>query len=54
MERKLFQPHYDREFKRKVVEEYLAARCSKMFLLRKYNIQFKSAIPSPTSLLRFS
>jgi transposase-like protein len=44
MERKLFQPHYDREFKRKVVEEYLATGCTKMFLLRKYNIQFRSAI----------
>ena len=44
MERKLFRPHYAREFKRKVVEEYLATGCTKMFLLRKYNIQFKSAI----------
>ena len=44
MERKLFHPHYDREFKRKVVEEYLATGCTKMFLLRKYSIQFKSAI----------
>ena len=44
MERKLFQPHYDREFKRRVIEEYLTTRCTKMFLLRKYNIQFKSAI----------
>ncbi len=44
MERKLFQPHYSREFKQKVVEEYLASRCTKMFLIRKYNIQFKSAI----------
>jgi hypothetical protein len=44
MEKKLFQPHYDWEFKRQVVEEYLLTGCSKMFLLRKYNIQFKSAI----------
>jgi transposase len=44
METKLFQPHYDREFKRQVVEEYLSTGCAKMFLLRKYNIQFKSAI----------
>ena len=44
MEKKLFQPHYDRDFKRKVIEEYLATGCSKMYLLRKYDIQFKSAI----------
>ena len=44
MEKKLFQHHYDREFKRQVIEEYLLTGCSKMFLLRKYNIQFKSAI----------
>jgi hypothetical protein len=44
MEKKLFQPHYDRTFKTKVVEEYLTTGCTKMFLLRKYNIQFKSAI----------
>ena len=44
MEKKLFQPRYDRAFKRKVIEEYLATGCSKMDLIRKYNIQFKSAI----------
>ncbi|SRR5258705_9178522 len=44
MDKKLFQPHYDRAFKTKVIEEYLATGCAKMFLLRKYNIQFKSAI----------
>ena len=44
MEKKLFQPHYDRDFKRQVIEEYLLTGCSKMFLLKKYNIQFKSAI----------
>jgi transposase len=44
MEKKLFQPRYDREFKRKVIEEYLATGCTKMFLLRKYQIRFKSAI----------
>jgi hemerythrin len=27
-----------------VIEEYLATKCSKMELLRKYNIHFKSAI----------
>jgi transposase-like protein len=44
MESKLFRPHYDRAFKTKVVQEYLRTGCTKMFLLRKYNIQFKSAI----------
>ena len=44
MEKKLFQPHYDRSFKTKVIEEYLATGCSKVSLLSKYNIQFKSAI----------
>ena len=44
MKRKLFQPHYDSSFKKKVIEEYLATGCSKMSLLRKYNIHFKSAI----------
>ena len=54
MEKKLFQPHYDREFKTKVIEEYLAIRCSKMFLLRKYNIQFKSAIQTWMRILGYS
>jgi transposase len=44
MATKLFQPHYDEAFKRKVIEEYLTTGCTKMFLIRKYNIQFKSAI----------
>jgi transposase-like protein len=35
---------FDESFKRKVIEEYLTTRCSKMELLRKYNIHFKSAI----------
>ena len=35
---------FDESFKRMVVEEYLATKCSKMGLLRKYNIHFKSAI----------
>ena len=35
---------FDESFKRMVIEEYLATRCSKMELLRKYNIHFKSAI----------
>jgi hypothetical protein len=35
---------FDETFKRKVIEEYLATGCSKMSLLKKYNIHFKSAI----------
>jgi hypothetical protein len=35
---------FDESFKRMVIEEYLATKCSKMALLRKYNIRFKSAI----------
>lgn len=44
MATKLFRPHYNRAFKEKVVNEYLVTGCTKMFLIRKYNIQFKSAI----------
>jgi len=54
MEKKLFQPHYDRAFKRMVVEEYLTTGSSKMFLLRKYNIQFKSAIQTWMRILGYS
>jgi transposase len=54
MEKKLFQPHYDRTFKTKVIEEYLATGCPKMFLLRKYNIQFKSAIQTWMRVLGYS
>jgi len=54
MEKKLFQPHYDRAFKRMVVEEYLTSGSSKMFLLRKYNIQFKSAIQTWMRILGYS
>jgi transposase len=35
---------FDESFKKKVIEEYLATGGSKMELLRKYNIHFKSAI----------
>jgi transposase-like protein len=35
---------YPEEFKRKVVEEYLAGGCTKMDLLRKYGIKTKSGI----------
>lgn len=54
MEKKLFQPHYDQTFKRKVIEEYLATGCTKMFLLRKYNIQFKSAIQTWMRILGYT
>ena len=54
MGKKLFQPHYDREFKRNVIEEYLATGCTKMFLLRKYNIQFKSAIQTWMRVLGYN
>ena len=35
---------FDESFKRKVIEEYLSTRHSKMSIQRKYNINFKSAI----------
>jgi len=45
MEHKLeVRQMFDESFKRMVIEEYLATKCSKMELLRKYNIHFKSAI----------
>ena len=54
MGKKLFQPHYSRSFKRKVIEEYLATGCTKMFLLRKYDIQFKSAIQTWMRILGYT
>ena len=54
MEKKLFQPHYRRSFKKKVIEEYLSTGCTKMFLLRKYNIQFKSAIQTWMRILGYT
>src|SRR5437764_15405572 len=54
MEKKLFQPHYDRGFKTKVIEEYLSTGCSKMYLLRKYDIQFKSAIQTWMRVLGYT
>lgn len=54
MKKKLFQPHYCRSFKRKVIEEYLATGCTKMFLLRKYDIQFKSAIQTWMRILGYT
>ena len=53
MQKKLFEPHYSRSFKRKVIEEYLATGCTKMFLLRKYDIQFKSAIQTWMRILGY-
>src|SRR5271156_138689 len=45
MEHKLdIRQMFDETFKRRVIEEYLATGCSKMSLLKKYNIHFKSAI----------
>jgi transposase-like protein len=35
---------FDETFKRMVVEEYLSTGCSKMGLLKKYDIHFKSAV----------
>ena len=54
MEKKLFEPHYDGNFKRKVIEEYLSTGCSKMYLLRKYDIQFKSAIQTWMRVLGYT
>ena len=53
MHKKLFKPHYSRSFKRKVIEEYLTTGCTKMSLLRKYNIQFKSAIQTWMRILGY-
>lgn len=50
---KLFQPHYDRKFKLKVIKEYLETGCSKMSLLRKYDIRFKSAIQTWMRILGY-
>lgn len=36
--------HYTEAFKRSVCEEYLQTGVSKMSLLKKYNIQYKSAV----------
>lgn len=54
MPTKLFEAHYDRAFKKKVIEEYLATGCAKMFLIRKYNIQFKSAIQTWMRILGYT
>lgn len=44
MEQKRQTNHYDENFRRMVVQEYLRTGCSKMDLLRKYHIKSKSAI----------
>lgn len=54
MDKKLFQPRYTRSFKKKVIEEYLSTGCSKMFLIRKYKIHFKSAIQTWMRVLGYS
>lgn len=54
MDKKLFQPRYTRSFKKKVIEEYLSTGCSKMFLIRKYKIHFKSAIQTWIRVLGYS
>jgi transposase-like protein len=53
MQTKLFLPHYDEVFKRMVIEEYLATGCTKMSLIRKYDIQFKSAIQTWMRILGY-
>jgi hypothetical protein len=52
--KKLFEPHYAVEFKRKVIEEYLVTGCSKMSLLAKYDITFKSAIQTWMRILGYT
>ena len=54
MEKKLFQPRYTRSFKKKVIAEYLSTGCSKMVLIRKYNIHFKSAIQTWMRILGYT
>ena len=54
MDKKLFHPRYKRSFKKKVIEEYLLTGCSKMFLIRKYKIHFKSAIQTWMRVLGYS
>jgi len=44
MAKELFKPRYTKEFKRKVIEEYLATGCTKISLIRKYKIDFVSAV----------
>ena len=41
-----FNSKYPEKFKRKVIEEYLRTGCTKMDLVRKYKIRFKSGITS--------
>jgi len=47
MEHRLeFRQMFDESFKRKVIEEYLSTRCTQAFLLDKYGIKFRGAIPT--------
>jgi transposase len=45
---------YSEEFKRKVIEEYLSTGCSKLSLLHKYHIRYKSAIQKWMKLYGYS
>jgi transposase len=54
MTTKLFEPRYDRAFKEKVINEYLVTGCTKMFLIRKYKIQFKSAVQTWMRILGYT
>lgn len=54
MAKALFVPHYDVSFKRKIIEEYLSTGCTKAYLLRKYDITFKSAIQTWMRILGYS
>lgn len=54
MEKKLFAPHYDVSFKRMVIEEYLSTGCTKVYLLKKYGITFKSAIQTWMRVLGYT
>jgi len=55
MEHKLeIRQMFDEAFKRQVIEEYLSTGCTKMELLRKYNIHFKSAIQTWMKKLGYS
>lgn len=42
--KRLTMQSYSEEFKRKICEEYLRGGVTKVFLLKKYNIRFRSAV----------
>lgn len=54
MAKELFAPHYEVAFKRKVIEEYLSTGCTKAYLLKKYSIDFKSAIQTWMRILGYT